>query len=104
MQLIRVARLRPDLIPDPLDRAGIEPGQVAGLHRQPARDPHLPAPAVGCLRLVVQVGERLAVQDLVGEHRRLRGVARDDGDPAGLDPVEQVAQPVDVHRLVQAVR
>ncbi len=102
VQLIRVAGLRADLVSDPVDRAGIEAGQVAGLHRQPSGDLHLSAAPL-LERCVIQVGERRAVQDLMGEHRRLGGVARDDGDPASFDPGYHLAQSVDIHRLMQAV-
>ena len=103
VQLVRVPRLRPDLLPDLLDRVRVEPGQVAGVNRQPAGDLHLAAAPVPGLRLVVQIGERRPVQYLVSEHRGLGGVPGDDGDPARLDPGHQFPQPLDVHRLVQAV-
>ena len=33
VELVRVARVWPDFLPYPLDRVGVEPGQIALLHR-----------------------------------------------------------------------
>ena len=85
-------------------RGRVEAGQVPGVDRQPAGDLHLAAAPVPGFGLIIKERERHPVQDFVGENRRLRGVPGEHGDAAGLDAVKQLAQPVDVHRLVQAVR
>src|SRR6266542_1770397 len=52
---------------------------------------------------VIQKRERPSVEDLVREHRRLRGISYYHLDEARLDPGDEPPEPVDVHGLVQAV-
>src|SRR5436305_9989875 len=62
------------LRPDPLDRGRIESAQLAGLHWQsPAQRYGARAPLTD-LGVLVQIGERRPVEDLVGENARLDGV------------------------------
>ena len=72
-----VARVGADLLGDPLDRGRVEPAQLMGFDRQAAAQRHRAAAAF-LQRRVVEVGERPPVQDLVRQHRRLRGVPHDD--------------------------
>ena len=66
MELIPVAGVELRFVPDPSDRLRIEASQVSGAVRQPAtkRD-RARAPLLE--GRIVEVGERLAVQDLVAE-------------------------------------
>ena len=54
-------------------------------------------------RRIVKIGIRPCRQDLAGERRRLGQIPRDDPDRAGLDFGKQTLEPVDIHRLVEAV-
>ena len=102
MQLVGIARVGPDLLGDPRDRGRVEAGKLVRLDGKTAPQRHRPAAALFQGR-VVEIGKRAPVEDLVRQHGRLGGVPHQHADPAGLDAGDQLPQPGDVHRLVQAV-
>ena len=78
VQLVGVARFRTLLVAHARDRGGVERAEIAG-GRGIGRAPRLHRVAPPLLeRRIVQERVRLRVEDLVGEHRRLRRVARDE--------------------------
>ena len=89
MELVRVAHLRRRLGPHPLDRVRVEPAQLARLHRQAAAQRHGARPALADLGVLVEVGERGAVEDLVGQHAGLDGVDEVEADGPLLEPAHQ---------------
>ena len=102
MQLVGVAQLGRRLVPDPGDGVGVEGGQVPGVDRQAAAQRHRPAAPL-LEGGVVEEGVGPAVEDLVGQRRRLGGVPAGDGDGAALEASTSADQALDVHGLVQAV-
>jgi hypothetical protein len=102
VELVGVARIGLHFFPDPLDGVRVQPAQIACLHRQPPSKRHRPAAALLQGR-VVQVGERPAVEDLVGQDGRLHRIPGHHFHLARVDVVEQRAQAVHVHRLAQTV-
>lgn len=73
------------------------------LHRQTAPQRNGPRPPLADLGVLVEVGERSAVQDLVSEHAGLDRV--DEVHPYGvlLEPAHQRLEALDVHRLVETL-
>ncbi len=53
---------------------------------------------------IVEVGERIGVEDLVAEDRRFRRIDRHGLHRSGLDLAQNGDEPVEIHRLVQTVR
>ena len=102
MHLLSVAGLRPGLFAHPLYRRLVQHAEVTGALGEGAAQ----GDGAGAALLqgrVVQVGVGLGVQHLVGEGGGLRGVAGMEADLARLDSRQHPLQPLQVHRLVQAV-
>ena len=103
MQLLGALRLRPGLLAHARHRLGIEgPQGIGGTRIEAAARQHRLGAAL-LERGVVQEGVRHGVQDAEGEGRRL---GRVDGHPAHApvaQPAQDLEQPFDVHRLLQAV-
>ena len=82
---------------------GVERAEVrGGLRIEPAAQRDRLGAAL-LERRVVQEGVGLGLEDLVGERRGLDDVAGDHRDLARLHAAQEVLQPLDVHRLFQAV-
>ena len=103
VELVGVAHLRGRLGAHPLDRVRVEPAQLARLHRQAPAQRHRARAALADLGVLVEVGERGAVEDLVGQHAGLGGVDEVEAHGALLEPAHQRLEAVDVHGLVEAV-
>ena len=88
--------------PDPLDGVGVQAAQgVVVDGKAPA---HLHGPRPPLLQGgVVEEGEGLPVQDLVGEHGWFRRLHEVDPDGPLFDAGQRLHQRVDVHGFVQAV-
>src|SRR5438093_12289583 len=54
-------------------------------------------------RCVIQIREGPSIEDLVREDRRLRGISNHHLDETGLDPGDELPEPVDVPGFVQAI-
>ena len=102
MQLFGVAGVGAGFVDDALDGFGVEDAEVAGVLGEGATEGD-GAGAALFERGVVEVGVGLGVEHLVGEGRGLGGVFGVEADLARFDAVEDVHQPVEVHRLVEAV-
>ena len=103
VQLIRRAQVRGRLRHHLRDRVPVQRSErrrVPGIERAPQLHG---ARAALLERSVVQVSVGRRVQDLVRQRRGLRRVARDQPQLAAIDPPEQPAQALDVHRLGQAI-
>ena len=97
---IRGRRVQPRHAPGRWRR--VEPAEVPGLKRKaPAQLDRTGAALFE--RGIVQERVRLAVQDLVGEHRRLGRVDEMCSIGPDSNPCHHLDEPVDVHGLVQAV-
>ncbi len=82
VQLVRAFGIGPRFLAHPVDGTLIERAQVVGLlYVEPATRDHRLGAAL-FQRRVVQERERLGVQDLVRQGRRLGRVARDEGELA----------------------
>src|SRR5437588_8858684 len=73
VEFIGIAHLGYRLVPHALDRAWVEPAELARLDRQAAPQRHGPRAPLADFGVLVEERERLAVQDLVCEHARLDG-------------------------------
>ena len=103
MQFLGVGRIGPRLGAHPGDRLRIEPAEVRGASRiMPAPRHHRLRPPL-LERRVVEIGVGPRRQRFERQRRRAGQIAGDDTDVARFDPGQQPFQPVDVHRLVQAV-
>ena len=103
MQLVGVLHLGPGLLADPRDGLGVQGGQaIAGLHVQGAPGEHRLSAAL-LQGSVVEKGIGLDVEDLMAEGGWLQGVPRHELQPAFLDVAYKSGEPVDVHRLGQAI-
>ena len=103
VQLVGRAQIRKRLLDHLGDRLRIERAQRSRVARiQRPAHLHRPRPAL-LQRRVVEVRIRRRVEDLVRERRRFGGVARQHADLAVAHPLQEAAQPFDVHRLGEAV-
>ena len=102
VKLVGVAHHRPALAGDGGDGRGVEGAHAARVGAQRAPQLHRARPAL-LERRVVEKCVGIGVENLVAEGRRLRRVDGAGLDGARLDAREHRAQPVEVHRLVQAV-
>ena len=103
VQLVRRAQVGKGLRDHLRDGLRIERAQRSRVPRiQRPAQLHRPRPAL-LQRRVVEVGVGRGVEDLVRERRRLRRVPRQHAHLAVAHPLEQPAQPLDVHRLGEAV-
>ena len=103
MQLLGVDRIGPRLGLNLGDRLSVQPAEVGrALGVAPAPRHHRLCPSL-LERRVVEKGVGSRRQRLERERRWLGQIAADDLDVARLEALEQPLQPVDVHRLVQAV-
>ena len=104
MQLLGIPWCGGHLVADPGDGGGVECGQIAGVDRQAASQ--CDGPAAPLLeRGVVEEGVGVGVEDLVRQHGEGSAVSR---DRQRITAPRRFAagparEPVDVHRLVQAV-
>ena len=102
MEFFGVARIWAGFVDDALDGVRVQGTEVAGVLGERAAKGD-GAGAALFERGVVEVGVGLRVQHLVGEGRGLGSVLGVQADLAGFDPVEDILEAVDVHRLVHAV-
>ena len=102
MDLLGVAGLGPSFLDDALDSSRVETAQVAGALGQGAAGSDGSGAAL-LERSVVEERVGPAVEDFVGEGRRLGGVAGVEGDVTVVDALEHLLQPADVHGFVEAV-
>ena len=93
---------RHGLVTDPLDGVRIESAERLLVDGKAPPHLHRPGPAL-LEGGVVEEGERLPVQDLVGEHGGFRRLHEVDPDGSLFDAGHRLHQRVDVHGLVQAV-
>ena len=103
MQLLGVGRVRPGLGADAFDGLRVEAPQFGCALRvlPPPRHHRLGSPFFK--RRIVEIGVRTRRQGFERQRRRLGQIAGDNFDFARLDPRQQPLQPVDVHRLMQAI-
>ena len=103
VQLVCVGRVGPRLLAHARDRRLVEPADlVGGLRIEPAPAHHRLRAAL-LERRIVEIGVRPRSEHLARERRGLGQIARDDPDLAALDIREQPLEPLDIHRLVEAV-
>ena len=103
MQFIGIARLGTLLVADACDGLGVERTKISS-GRRTGRAPRLHRVTSPLLeRRIVQKRVGPGVEDVVGEQRGLRRVARDEAQFAGVDPLEHQPETFEVHRFFEAV-
>ncbi len=103
VQLVGVARVGPHFLAHLADRIGVELAEVGrslGVHPAPR---HHRLRATLFQRCVVEVRIRPRGEDFQRERRRLDEIAREHLDIAAFDRGKQLLEPVDIHRVVQAI-
>jgi hypothetical protein len=103
VKLVRVAHLRCRLGPHTLDRVGIELAELPGLDRQAAPQRDSPRAALADLGVLVQIGERSPVEDLVSQHAWLDRLQEVNAHRSLLEAPHELLEALDVHRLAQTV-
>ena len=103
VQFVGVAHDGRRLVGHRLDRRGIEDAHAVR-RRAPEQPAHLDRAGAALLEWrIVEIGERVRVEDLVRERGWGRRLDGDGRYRAALQPVEHLFEAVDVHRFVQAV-
>ena len=103
VHLVDAGGAGPCLLPDPVDRAPVQPPDVGGgLRIESPAHRHRPGAAF-LQRRIVEERVRTGVEHLRRERRGLGEVAGDDSNLAGREARHQGFEPVDVHRLGQRV-
>ena len=102
MQLVGVADIRLSLLAHLVDRRLIQRAQASRQIRVGTAQRHRAGPPL-FQRGIVQEGEGVGVQDLVGHWRGAGSFHGNSAQLASLKTPGDLQQPVEIHRLVQAV-
>ena len=102
MQLVGIARIRTRLVADPIDCRLVEHAEFAAAGVRPASRLNRMTPPL-FERRIVEKRVRSCAEDLVGEDRGLRRVARHELHFAAMDPSEHGVEAIEIHRLFEAI-